>query len=79
LNDRSITGNANLGWLVLYIKDVEATIAFYEKHFGYRAKREVGDRIIEFVSADGGANLMVHQAVKAVKQITGAGYCEACF
>lgn len=53
--------------IVLYVKDVESTIAFHEKYFGFRAEREEGDRIVELVSADGGIALMIHQAGKAQK------------
>ena len=50
--------------IVLYARDVEKTIRFYERHFGFQASREAGDRIIELISRDGGANLMIHQAAK---------------
>jgi len=56
-----------LGRLVLYARDVEATIGFYEKHFGYKAVRLDGDRIIELIARHGGANLMIHPAGKAQK------------
>ncbi|CAN7684915.1 VOC family protein [Rhizobium sp. LjRoot254] len=56
-----------LGRLVLYVRDVEATIGFYEKHFGYKAERLDGDRIVELVAPDGGVNLMVHPAGKGQK------------
>jgi len=56
-----------LGRIVLYAKDVESTVAFYEKHFGFHARREEGDRIVELVSGDGGASLMVHPAAKGQK------------
>jgi predicted enzyme related to lactoylglutathione lyase len=50
--------------IVLYAPDVEETLRFYEKHFGFEAAREAGDRIIELISLDGGANLMIHPAAK---------------
>ena len=56
-----------LNRIILYAKDVEQTIAFYEKFFGFRAFREEGDRIVELVAADGGAHLMIHQAGRAQK------------
>ena len=56
-----------LGRLVLYVRDVEATIQFYETYFGYVADRRDDDRIIELVSSDGGATLMIHPAGKAQK------------
>ena len=43
-----------LGRIVLCAKGVESTVAFYEKHFGFQARREPGDRIVELVSGDGG-------------------------
>ena len=76
-----------LGRIILYARDVEATVAFYETHFGFTALRLPGDRIVELVAASGGANLMVHQAAKGVRtgQVTVklvfdvedvAGFCE---
>jgi predicted enzyme related to lactoylglutathione lyase len=56
-----------LGRIVLYVRDVEATLAFYERHFGYARSQDEGDRIVELVSQDGGANLMIHPAGKAQK------------
>jgi predicted enzyme related to lactoylglutathione lyase len=56
-----------LNRIILYAKDMEQTVAFYERHFGYKALRETGDRIVELVAADGGANLMIHQAGRAQK------------
>ena len=53
-----------IGRLVIYARDVEATVSFYETHFGFRALREAGDRIVELASQDGGANLMIHPAAK---------------
>ncbi|AYG60506.1 VOC family protein [Rhizobium jaguaris] len=56
-----------LGRLILYARDVEATIAFYEKHFGFKPLRQDGDRIVELLAPDGGANLMIHPAAKTQK------------
>ena len=56
-----------LNRIILYAKDMEQTVAFYERHFGYKASREAGDRIVELVASDGGANLMIHQAGRAQK------------
>ncbi|ONG56479.1 glyoxalase [Pseudoroseomonas deserti] len=53
-----------LSRLVLYVRDVEATAAFYATHFGFRVERLEGDRIVELVPADGGAILMLHPAAK---------------
>jgi catechol 2,3-dioxygenase-like lactoylglutathione lyase family enzyme len=56
-----------LSRIVLYVRDVEETVAFYEKHFGFKALRLAGDRIIELLCPEGGASIMVHAAGKAVK------------
>ena len=58
---------AALNRIILYVRDVEASVAFYERHFGFRALRQRGDRIIELVATNGGANLMIHAAAKGVK------------
>jgi catechol 2,3-dioxygenase-like lactoylglutathione lyase family enzyme len=56
-----------LGRITLYVRDVEATISFYEKHFGFKPLRQEGDRIVELLAQDGGANLMIHVAAKGQK------------
>ncbi|NKK78489.1 VOC family protein [Rhizobium leguminosarum] len=53
-----------LNRLVIYAGNVEETARFYEKHFGFKATSLPGDRIIELVAHDGGANIMLHQAAK---------------
>ncbi|MGO7170548.1 VOC family protein [Rhizobium leguminosarum] len=50
--------------LVIYAGKVEETARFYEKHFGFKATSLPGDRIVELVAQDGGANIMLHQAAK---------------
>ncbi|WP_216634491.1 VOC family protein [Granulibacter bethesdensis] len=76
-----------LNRLILYARDVEGTVAFYEKHFGFKVLRLPGDRIVELVAQNGGANIMIHPAAKGVKigQVTVklvfdvedvAGFCE---
>ncbi|MGO7508269.1 VOC family protein, partial [Rhizobium johnstonii] len=50
--------------LVIYAGNVEETSRFYEKHFGFKATSLMGDRIVELVSQDGGANIMLHRAAK---------------
>ncbi len=56
-----------LGRIVLYVRDTEATIDFYQRYFGFKPLRQDGDRIVELLAPDGGANLMIHQAGKAQK------------
>ena len=43
-----------LNRLILYARDVEGTVAFYEKHFGFKVLRLPGDRIVELVAQGGG-------------------------
>ncbi|MGT2477618.1 VOC family protein [Paraburkholderia terrae] len=52
---------------MLYVKNVEATCAFYERHFGFHRSCDPNDRVIELKSPNGGAILMMHQAAKSVK------------
>jgi predicted enzyme related to lactoylglutathione lyase len=56
-----------LNRLILYARDIEGTVAFYEKHFGFQVLRLPGDRIVELVALSGGANIMVHAAAKGVR------------
>ena len=35
----------DLNRVMLYVRDMAATAAFYETHFGYRAHQEPGDRL----------------------------------
>ena len=53
-----------LNRLVIYAGNVVETARFYEKHFGFKATSLPGDRIVELVAQDGGANIMLHQAAK---------------
>ncbi|NTJ65541.1 VOC family protein [Agrobacterium rhizogenes] len=56
-----------LGRITLYVRDVEATLSFYERYFGFKPLRLEGDRIVELLTQDGGANLLIHPAGKAQK------------
>ena len=56
-----------LNRLILYARDVGGTVAFYEKHFGFKVLRLPGDKIVELVAQGGGANIMIHAAAKGVK------------
>jgi predicted enzyme related to lactoylglutathione lyase len=62
---RDTGGHMPLNRIVLYVKDVEKTVAFYEKYFRFTASREEGDRIVELVGDQGGASLMIHPQAKA--------------
>lgn len=56
-----------LGRLVIYATDIDAMARFYELHFGFMATILPGDRIVELVARDGGANIMLHPAAKGQK------------
>lgn len=49
---------------MIYAANVEETARFYQKHFGFKATSLPGDRIVELIAQDGGANIMLHQAAK---------------
>ncbi|WP_110803320.1 VOC family protein [Rhizobium sp. PP-F2F-G48] len=53
-----------LNRLMIYARNVEETAQFYERHFSFKAMQLPGDRIIELVAQDGGANIMLHEAAK---------------
>jgi predicted enzyme related to lactoylglutathione lyase len=57
-----------LNSVTLYVRSIEASIAFYEKHFGYTAQRFEGDRLIELHSQNGGTQINLHQAAKSLKR-----------
>jgi catechol 2,3-dioxygenase-like lactoylglutathione lyase family enzyme len=57
-----------LNRIVLYVRDLEATAIFYERHFGFAPHRQAGDKIVELVNPAGGASLMLHQAAKGQKR-----------
>jgi predicted enzyme related to lactoylglutathione lyase len=59
-----LEGALALNRLIIYAKNVDEIAQFYEKHFSFKATRLPGDRIVELVAQDGGANLMLHQAAK---------------
>ncbi len=53
--------------VMLYVRDMAATAAFYETHFDYRATQEPSDRLVELLPANGSAMLVLHQAAKSQK------------
>ncbi|GLS23911.1 hypothetical protein GCM10007874_69320 [Labrys miyagiensis] len=56
-----------LNRVILYVRDVEETVAFYERHFGFKAVRLSWDRIVELVCPEGGAGILVHAGAKGQK------------
>jgi len=56
-----------LGRILLYVRDVERSAAFYAVHFGYVAHREAEVRIVELHGPASAANIMLHPAAKSQK------------
>ncbi|MEE9320730.1 MAG: VOC family protein [Granulosicoccus sp.] len=54
--------------IIIYAKNIERTIAFYENHFGFTSQTEESDRIIELMPHNGGASLMLHPSGKGMKE-----------
>ncbi len=57
-----------LNRLVIYAQNIEESATFYERHFGFRPLQLPGDRIVELVSQDGGANILLHPAAKGQRR-----------
>ncbi|MBI2811010.1 MAG: VOC family protein [Candidatus Melainabacteria bacterium] len=53
-----------LSKILIYARDANKTADFYEKFFGFKQHSDDDGRIIELVSIDGGANILVHQAAR---------------
>jgi len=58
---------APLARIILYVKDVEHSAAFFALHFGFAVHQSPPDRLTELIPADGGARLLLHKAGKAQK------------
>ncbi|MEM5583987.1 MULTISPECIES: VOC family protein [unclassified Roseibium] len=58
---------ASITRIILYVKDVDRSAAFYALHFGFSVLQSPSDRITELIPADGGARLLLHKAGKAQK------------
>lgn len=58
----------SLNRIMLYVRDVQATCDFYERHFSFTSERKTDDRVTELSPANGGAILMVHPAGRPLKQ-----------
>lgn len=56
-----------LNRVVLYVRNIEVAVAFYERHFSFKTYREQDDRIVELINPAGGASLMLHLAAKGQK------------
>ncbi|MEM7089009.1 MAG: hypothetical protein AAF496_05505 [Pseudomonadota bacterium] len=47
---------------------MEQRVRFYETHFGYTARRDTADRIVELIPNAGGLRLLLHPASKAARE-----------
>jgi len=50
--------------IILYVRDVQAVAAFYERHFGMKPQGPKADDWLELSSAGGGTTLALHRAAK---------------
>lgn len=62
-----MTRRPALGRVILYVRDVERSAAFYASQFGYVPHRSAGDRIVELHGPEGAASIMLHPASKGQK------------
>ncbi|MEM6658515.1 MAG: VOC family protein [Pseudomonadota bacterium] len=54
--------------LILYTRRMEQMVRFFETHFGYTARRDTADRIVELIPNAGGLRLLLHPASKAARE-----------
>lgn len=54
--------SASIGRIILYANDVDAMVAFYAHHFGFRAKSIPGEQVTELTPVEGGAILLIQNA-----------------
>lgn len=50
---------ASIGRIILYAQDVDAMVAFYAHHFGFRARTVPGEPVTELTPVEGGAMLLI--------------------
>ena len=60
--------NPSINKIVIYSKNIEKMVRFYENYFDFKRHTEVGDRIVELISPHGGISLMIHPAGKGIKE-----------
>jgi catechol 2,3-dioxygenase-like lactoylglutathione lyase family enzyme len=56
-----------LNRIILYVRDVDRSAAFYGTHLGFSVQSDPSDRITELVSTEGGSRIMLHKAGKGQK------------
>ncbi|WP_432240185.1 VOC family protein [Herbaspirillum robiniae] len=57
-----------LNTILLYARNPAASAAFYRTHFGFDTSGEMIEGLIELNAPDGGTQLLIHQAVKSLRQ-----------
>ena len=58
----------SFGRIIIYTKKLEEVAGFYCTHFGFTERRLEGDRIVELVSPNSGANIMLHPMSEGRKE-----------
>ena len=59
--------NPPLGTIIIYARDMQKTVTFYAKHFGFTTSGEVREGLIELGAPNGGAGILIHQAAVSLK------------
>lgn len=57
-----------LNTILIYARDPAASAGFYRRHFGFQTSGGMAEGLIELASPESGANILIHQAAKSVKQ-----------
>ena len=58
---RTVLPPTELGRVILYVRDIDAVAEFYALHFGFRIRREQGDRIVELERpGQAGSSILLH-------------------
>ena len=58
---------APLNSIILYAKNMQKTVSFYQQFFGFEGSTEVVDGLIELTHPQGGITLLIHQAARSMK------------
>jgi len=60
--------SSQLGRIIIYTKKPKQMADFYCQHFGFEVLQLEGDRIVELISQDGGANILLHPLSQGRKE-----------
>jgi predicted enzyme related to lactoylglutathione lyase len=58
---------AALNTIIIYAKNMQRSAEFYQKYFGFESTGEVVEGLIELTAAQGGLNILIHQAARSVR------------